>query len=167
MIATTEKAIIQLDQQYRVDRAAMEAKQAAARKLVNAAESGESAEAFAAGALYLDIRWGDPRFKGPGHYDTPEVRSAFESVIEALRISNDILLTHDAAVKHYDSWLSQNETWTQHGYGPRHGSLWFHAGLKRGWAVDKPQGYAMPPTEDDRLLCIQYIKAIMRRPELL
>lgn len=161
------RALTLLATEYNRDEQVQRAKFAAAQKIIAAAENGESAEVFAAGALYLDVRWGDPRFEGPGRFQTAEVNSAFESVIAALRTNDDVLLNYDGGVKRYEAWLSQNETWVGHYVSPAHGSLWFRVGLRRGWAADRPREYLMPPTEEDRLLCIQYLKAIQRRPELL
>lgn len=169
LIAVNKASVERAKQKHAEEMQALEAQITSAQKIVNAAEAGESAEVFAAGALYLQINWGDPRYGAinTSHFFTPEVESAFDSLMAALRTNNALLLKNDAAVKHYDAWLSQNETWCEHGLGPRHGSLWFRAGLRPGWAADKPHEYVMPPTEEDRLLCIQYIKAIIRRPELL
>jgi hypothetical protein len=143
-----------LQETYEAKEAAIDDAILATDKLIKAIEEGMAADDWQAARSIVAIEW-DKKVT------TGDVVQCFYDAVEFFRSPPPVgaLRSVYYGVKSYDRWPSQRED-HQYGFGPKHGSIWFRIGLVNG---ERDREY----TEEERLACIRYLRAVMKSPSLV
>ena len=150
--------------QYRIALASLDGRIAEQQELIDVAEAGGPAEAFLVAREVLSVRWaraqdwvnGHLQEVGP-HRQTIQVHRQIERAIEDLEAGCPAMRREYFGVKSYDQWPSQ-ESNHPYGFHPSHGGIWFSVGLRNPRAE---------LTDEQRIACVQWLRAIRENPELL
>ena len=154
----------EMEKQFADCRRAMDQRITSEEQVIAVAEAGGPADAFLVARELISVRWARERDWEGGHLrevgprrQTSEMRRQFDRAIEDLQAGCPVMRREYFGVKSYDQWPSQESNHT-YGFGPKHGAIWFSIGLRNPTAE---------LTDEQRIACVQWLRAIRENPELL
>lgn len=166
--AVTARDQVRADRERAVERhrrelAEMDRQIAYAQQVIDVAEAGGPAEAFMTARRLLRIEWARHRqpldrykLTGPRRVSGVVLRQ-IDRAIADVQAGCPAMRREYFGVKEY-SGFSDQECDCRYGYGPSHGSIWFSIGL---------QNPKVELSEDERIACVQWLRALRENPELL